>query len=383
MMKKIFPIILLTLTMISCSRENLDLAAEEEDPVFWITASLDGEQLEIRAGQDDFYMFSDQSTEHDGTYQFTSSFSKLDECEEYCEESFGIYFSRINEEVLNSTFSNTNDLVAEIGFPFTYQLISIDSTLLGFNGYRIEYFDRTWTNDANLGSSWTGSIGFGPGFELIDTIDAFSPIPTTLEVNMLEDGNSICSSSYSRLVSQAFEDSCFIDVEFSIEGDVLSAAPPNNNPATYDYSWGNGGDTPQITVTGDGNYCLTITDNAGCQLERCVCIINFGQPDMRYVSAAFSYQIELLQTWQFDESSIPNSVAFVYTDPEGEVFRSDARPQPASTSFNIQEIANYEANENGRPTRVIRATFNCSLFNDNGEELQLENGEAFFAVALP
>lgn len=63
------------------------------------------------------------------------------------------------------------------------------------------------------------------------------------------------------------------DCSVYIEGDSLNGGPLTAVPggeAPFTYLWNTGETSASITIGGEGWYCVTVTDNTGCEAEACV-----------------------------------------------------------------------------------------------------------------
>jgi hypothetical protein len=89
---------------------------------------------------------------------------------------------------------------------------------------------------------------------------------------------------------------------------------------------------------------------------------------------------------KFDIASAPESpghVVLSFTNNDGVEFRTDLGVQNETAAFTIQSIQRYQKNELGQQTKLLRAVFSGTFYNDVNEQFSVNNGDLVFAVAVP
>jgi hypothetical protein len=121
---------------------------------------------------------------------------------------------------------------------------------------------------------------------------------------------------------------------------------------------------------------LTDGNNCNCTLTQ---DINFQQSDSLYTNF-------------FDYSSMPeitlgvaqdyySTLNIQYIDDNGKVFTSALREQPSTSYLNILNVADFEMNEIGIPTKKVSIEFGCRLFNIDGSYIDVNNGYGTIGIA--
>lgn len=94
-------------------------------------------------------------------------------------------------------------------------------------------------------------------------------------------------------------------------------------------------------------------------------------------TADFTYSVETIFI------PLPSGeVAIQWIDAEGRAWRSDAGIQESTAFFVVTESTPYEKNEKGDDTRKMQVSFECRLFDANGEARDFF-GSGVIAVAYP
>ena len=161
----------LVVLIYSCKPEELP-PVQTGDPVFSVTGDL----VNIIAGEDDFYLFSDYEKDDMDVYSFVSHFAKTGDCTSDCEEELLIKIRDIdqntgaidvdienalspgnyNYQIANSPISNDEvvlNLTAEPegNGPFSYLwLITYSDTIFNSYTFTTETVDLPFSYNANV-----------------------------------------------------------------------------------------------------------------------------------------------------------------------------------------------------------------------------------------
>ena len=121
---------LIVFAFASCSKVDLD-EVPSGDPVFTVNAELDGVDLNLIAGDDDFYMFSEYSKDTLGVYTMTGRLAKDSNCSAECEESLSFSIRSSYRDSLPSLPFDINEaikIVNDFNY-YTDNIISIQNHL--------------------------------------------------------------------------------------------------------------------------------------------------------------------------------------------------------------------------------------------------------------
>jgi hypothetical protein len=173
------------------------------------------------------------------------------------------------------------------------------------------------------------------------------------------------SNQFPQLAIQVGQDSFSI---FDLSAQASGGQPP------YQYLWSTG-DTMSVIEAGqpDSILSLRLTD---AQDNLANAALYNLLPGLR--TPTFTYAVTEISG---SDSLQLATVAIQWVDEEGLRWRSDLGAQP-NALFRILDAEPYENNEKGQKTRLLHISFDCLLFNANGQSRPF-SGSGKIAVALP
>jgi len=122
------------------------------------------------------------------------------------------------------------------------------------------------------------------------------------------------------------------DVVINQNGDDLIANATSNNPSQIiSYNWSTGENTQIITPSGDGDYCVTISDGNGCTADDCY----YFYADTSSTTCEVS--IYIVGSDLYSYASSPNSNQFTYLWSTGETTNSIGPVSPGTYCLTITD----------------------------------------------
>ena len=371
-----------------CKKVDLD-EIPSGDPVFTANATLDGIDLNLVAGDDDFYMFSEFSKDNFDVYTMTGRFAKDSNCHSDCEESlsFSIRSSYATPSVSDFIFE---DAVSTMN-PFSY-FLAIDSTTV--NGHKYTFTGKlidtiggvpansyTWTisTDSNQISTFNGDIVdfdyFGSG---------------NLEVLLTASISNGCDSYFRTTVANGGIDFCelFVEVIDTLSGSLVQLIPVSNSGLDSIFWDGNlvsGGNSSFIITPSQVLNGIIPLETLGtnCNTELGICIDASFQAITSVAFPQFDLAVEdtMMVVGNGEQFS---AVTIEYQDSTGIYSSKFADNSDPNNTFTITKIEDYDDNENGEKTKKITIEYNnCILKKEgSGEEKEI-SGKAEIAVAYP
>ena len=362
----------LVISAIGCKKDYP--IASSETPVFYFNGTVNGLDMNMQAGVNNYYMYSSYTQDSNYVYNFSGEL-KQNNCL-HCNNKIKFQINDYTSSPPNGATQINTSL-----FPSYYSIQASDSIHIGsateyvvtFNAISdsLNNYDYTW--DFGDGSSATG---------ILSPIHIYAHPGYYTACLTINDVNSSCTSTICNQIKIAVPGS---ECEATILDSLLSGNTVNfsslgtGTPSTYFWDFGDGTtsnlNTVSHTFQNPGIYkvCLEqITDEA-CTSYICK---NVSTEGFAGCFANFSYPIQGI-------SSNPlalSNVIISWTDNLGLVYSSNNSLQTSDSYFQIISVENYLNNANNQPTKKLHIKFKCSLFNNNNS-VQIDNGNAVIAVS--
>jgi len=341
---------------------------------FYAEGNMDGQLFSLEAGVDDYYMASSFSKNDQELLVFQGTFIRPS-CKDCGEElSIEIY----DKEVLPEGQSPDIEEALKPG-NYSYRTLRqagdifvVDFSSEGVNGSQIDsvqwdFGDGTSSTILNPQHTYINPEDLYPEV-CLKTIDEYGCL--SLICNRVNLDSASCKVDFSYQI-----DSNTGFVSFRAESEGVY-------PLRYQWNFGDGygatlGNPGYYFGThGDFQVCLTVLDAMGCQQTVCK---NIGT-DPGSCNSNFKYKVR-----QISEPVSPqlSGVRVQWTDKNGKIYRSDLGTQNPESYFEILSSKSYDNNERGEATRQLALRFQCKLFAEDEESIDLDITEAQIAVAYP
>ncbi|HEU4717192.1 MAG TPA: PKD domain-containing protein [Bacteroidia bacterium] len=348
-----------------------DPARNDGTPVFYVNGTLDGQPLSLKAGVNDYYMYSSCPSDTNGLYEYTGQLKQQGCTSSVCPSSLTV---RINDYATHAPLPTSPDSALR---PGNYNFLSSQPP-----SYAVQFHPVLQAGDSIISCTWSfGSNATDP----VHTFPSGGSYFVTLTANITHNffsGTSVASDSVyvtppspcmtaSIATSNVDQNNGTGDtVQFT--STVTGGAPP------YFYSWDFGDSNtgsvsnPLHSYANPGPYAvrLSVTDNNGCSTWK---ELNVATPHSDSSVVNFTWQ-------QLSSASLFSAVTIEWTDASGTVYSSAGGTQPGSSSFQLISEDEYQPNENNEPTKKIHFLVTCTLFN-GANSLLLQNADIVFAVS--
>jgi hypothetical protein len=361
---------ILLVLLAGCRKKPMPVA-EPEPPVFYASAVVDGQQVTLEAGNNDYYMFSSNGRDSNNVRYFNAELKKSG-CTAPCASEL--------------RFRIEDDKPAQQGSA------NIDAAL----SPGIYSMNNRVPDPAEFNSKFIPVVQFKDGSEYKWTLDAGDGQP---QVFNSYNFSAILQAHKAYTVTHRYLDLTGCAAEHTnifYPGGVQTTVTAIKDPSTtmlqytfacntqaksYHWEFGDGKSSNywkpvhkyESTSQDDEHYTVTLTivteQNDTC-VTRYQVVAGTGEGCFANFTASFN--------------GIPlpparPRVTVYYTDPSGVVYSSDKVLQPDHATFVIESSENYNPNERGEATRRMKVRYNCRL-GANGVEKPIE-GEAVIAVS--
>lgn len=351
-------LLLSVLTISSCKKEELPQLKDE--PLFNITGRLNATFVELKAGKNNYYMFTSYGFDTADVCSFAGEFRQAgcDSCGEI-----------LKVEVRNhNTGTGINiEQAFKTGY---YSFRNVNA-----QPYRVA-FTAIPDGPAPYEANW--NFGDGNTSTALNPVHIFGDKGKFKVCLTISYGNNCTSNFCKEIIVEEVKD-CSNNFIYTVSGNTVTFQPLiNGKPPFYHYfDFGDGTSDSALTHVYDsaGVYtvCLTSWDSLMCKSEICkdiivnepgACVTNFT-----YSSTPYPYRKHFSQ------------VTLSWKDTSGNIYTSNEKWQPAGTYFQVFESSEYLENENGQKTRMLRFETDCNLYR--GEQTIRLKGTGTVAVGHP
>lgn len=358
-----FGFFLLAFAFTGCRKELPSV--QTGDPIFSANGRIGTDTLNLRAGINNYYMYSSHTSDAMGVYEFKGEL-KMQNCNSICPNSLSIrirdYANHNQQSVLiDSSFlpGPHNFVTANTGYTVDFFSIASGDSLLTYNW---SFGDNSGSTLENPSHTYTS----GGQYLVMLIVNGGQTFTTDTMIDTLVLGGSPCMTSIFGSTSQLGDSISFYP---TVTGGV--------SPFTYSWDFGDGnfgsGSLPTHHYANPGRYNVRFaaSDANGCPSTTRRRVKTYS------ITGAVS---NFYATVQNQPAPDYRKVIVEWTDGSGNVFTSANALQPGTSSFEILSVENYETNENGEPCKKIRIRVNCVLYNGSNS-VQLQNTEIIFAFS--
>jgi hypothetical protein len=362
-MKNALCLVFFLMLWAACKKEDLPPGGTGT-PVFKVQYTTPGAvNNSVTAGVSDAYLFTDFHTDNQNIIVCSGTFAATTCPAGNCPGSLGFEFSTVPA---GTAFSPDSVFAPGI---LNYKIIDPPSDT---------FFRTTFTpvNPAGF-NAFVWNVN-GQSTAQGDTFVYDSPSLSPLTVELRAQNGQGLTSIVERTISLTNPGELYPSVDIQVDNDSLIYILTALSSGTQVIStmW-NTGDTTAGFMTDllSDEYRVTVTDDfqstASATLEQ----PSTDDLPLRTVNFIYFTTPVLLP-------GANGAVSIQWVDDQGIIWRSDRNLQPPGSAFQVLESMPYDPNENGRKTRKMRVSFQCKLFNDDGESRDF-SGTGVIAVAYP
>lgn len=346
---------------------------DDSQSVFYVRGVINGEKINLNAGDNNYYMLSYFEEDTLGIRAFGGKLGPFT-CvgDVNCPQSVVISIREkepkngIKEPVEESVFERECDVRG----PATYL----------FKSFKASFYSKSFP------SGMTHSWDFGDGGTSSDKnpihyyINSSDSIVTPSLV--VYNATNSCQNSVGYQVN--FVAPCDVDFTPQYNSPIMSLNPTPTFGRTNLWSY-NGDLYEDYLVKGPPSdsitlVCLESTEDAtNCVAYKCKnvvldtasvgCVANFDVVKETVTLKDVKDYLEVTVTWQ---------------NESGKVFQSDLFEQPTGNGFEIIEVIDYKENQDGDPTKMVTVKFNLRLFGVSPTDfVDFTSEKSVIAIAYP
>ena len=377
---------------------KIDVEPTAGDPVFSVEAKFNGNTKIWQAGLEDYYMFSSFKKDSLDVYEFSGRLAKTDSLDG---EVFTVRIR--NYKQVSQGLPDINEAV-NTGIDFMFASKTGIDTIWQTN---VDTLGITTTFDAtasilpatpvdlywNFGDSTFGST--------ITATHSYTNLPNQPIMLSIMAQDSSCGSSISKPLNTNNSSNCDLTINqpyfltpINIDsGLVIKLITSGTSP--YQFLWNDSSTLDSIILTDDINGVIgasvTVTDATGCTVSGSIftkinqgtipplCVARFNNSPL-IIDSDTVVTIDSIITGDGLQLS---KIKIEYTDINGKFYSSFLQSQPSSSFIKILKTEDYENNENNEKTKKITLEYNCRLWSETGDFIDITDGKAVIAVAYP
>jgi hypothetical protein len=356
----------------SCRKKEYPRSVIENDAEFFTSMDVNGTPVELKAGVDDYYMYSSLNQDSSGLYHFVAEL-KQTQCTGSCPNSIKI---QINDFKISSQ-GGAIDLDSSLrARKFTYE------TQNTAPGYGVQF--KSSYNKNPAGAAYLWNFGDGQISNETDPLHQYAVAGKYQVCLSVKSGNSCVSSV---CMSEKIGNGTPLSMISSTPGignTILFSHNTFGGIAPHSYLWkfGDGKDTVGSTVSHTyryaGSYPVTLRIIDGLKDTSYVYYNAVTGNDLSSCAANFGVVAPVYTLSPFSDNR--SKVVVSWTDSQGVLYRSSEATQPADSFFEIVSVEDNGPNENEKPTKKLHVRFTCKVFNGSSV-ISLNNAEATICVA--
>lgn len=355
------------LVAVGCTDPLVIPEGQSGDPVFGFTGFIDGVAVDMQAGQNGSFLYTQTSSDSLGVVSFEGLLGPWD-CDT-CSPSLGIQIR--SESVENPAPAS----LLELG----PRLFHGPAEVLIPERYVYSFFPLDTLN--NLSHFW--DFGNGDLSALANPTHTILALENPHQVNhfVTAIGGDTCSAGLSNTVDPASDCSGYFDYQI-FSGDHVQFVTNFGPNANISWNFGDGnsgyGANPTHDYDAPGNYLvwmMVMDGDNGCfaQYQR---DINVGVSSD--CSAAFNYTRTYEPAVLGDGLQL-GRVSIVYTRGDGIVFSSKLQHQPETTYFEVLQAEKGETNSAGEATYKLLLRVDALLYSADGDSIRIQSDAFPFA----
>lgn len=341
------------------------------DPVFRVNGTLNGSPLQLTAGVNNYYMYSEYTADQQGLYSFTGHLKTYGSSN----PSPNSLRISITDFRISAPGSTVIDSALYTGI---YSFAQNQPSNLA-----VQFFSAA-VGDSIISYTWDFGDGyFGAGANPVHTYTNAGTYTVCLQTAFMHN-NIFQLDTICNMVNVDSPNACSSSFTYApiIGNNFQFYATGSGGTAPYQFNW-DFGDTAM--VTGDSvTHAFLLPPNDGIvkvilnsvDANNCTFVTQQNIPLQTATGCYANFSTQL-----FTSNAAFSNVTIEWTDANGIIY-STANGVGFNNSFQVIAVEDYANNENGQRTKKVTMLVTCTLFNGSST-VQLDNAEIVFALAYP
>lgn len=368
-MKKLVLLLLLSGIAFSSCRKKEELPTKTTgEPVFYLKGTLNNVPLEVKAGDEGYYMYTSVYQDENNIYVFKGDLNS--DCSAGCGYSLSVLFNdtKVSEpgspvDIATALKPGYYNFLSRSDYPTTQIVSFVPKTAYENNSI------YAWQISDSAGVVATAST-YSCAFELKLGRDY------TVKYSF-EDASGVCMGSHSTIIHPGSKFKTWMTTDKT--NNTVNFAAVTDKSGDYSYFWefgdGNTGEGRAIlhayASAGKYNVKLTTTDK---NKNKSVCFY-----EVNTIPAGCENNFVTKFT-ALDLSKVLKTITVIVREPSGKTYTSTEVDLNGSKSAEVIGVEDYLPNADGKATKRLHLRLSCDLKGPDGQ-IKLENADAYIGVA--
>lgn len=368
-MKKITLLLLISVFALSSCRKKEVLPAETTgEPVFYLRGTFNDLPLEVKAGDEGYYMHTSVYQDENNIYVFKGDLNS--DCSAGCGYSLSVLFNdtKVSEpgapvDIATALQAGTYNFLSRNDYPTTQVVTFTPKTPFENNStYAWQISDSTGVVASSTSYTCAFALKLGRDY--------------TVKYSY-EDASGVCLGSHSSVIHPGSIFKTWMTTNKT--DNIVSFSAVTDKTGEYSYSWdfGDGstglGKTISHTYKSNGKYTVKLsTTDANNNTSVCMYEVNTNPAgcENNFISK-FS---------PLDFSKILKTITVIVREPSGKLYSSAEVELNGTKSAEVIGVEDYLPNADGKPTKRLHLRLSCDLKGPDGQ-IKLEDADAYIGVA--
>jgi PKD repeat protein len=355
MKKYLYFLLIIFFAVTGCEKKKYPPSIEENEPQFFIKATIDGNEIDLTAGKNSYQAYSSFEQDSNNLYSFISTLQQNDCNSNACAKSLKLKIYDYKSVALNASVKIDSSLRPG-GYGFldnskhaNYSVNFVGTSNKTAKSYYWNFGDGTSSTLAEPTHVYKKEGKYTVCYQVMSNNGCIATACNQIKVGKNNPLNVAVNHSYSDSLTSSFNS-------------LLSGG---KSPYRYYWSFGDGGfsglknPTHQYRYQGSYAVQLKVID---ANNDTIVCNYNYyTKNDISSCTANYKATINKIMPEAFALSK----TVVEWIDDNGVKFTSQNSTQSTSSYFNINTVENYGLNEKNQNTKKLTVSFKCDLSDGN------------------
>ncbi len=335
------------LGLIACQKQDIEVP--EFSPVFFISADIDGDQKELKAGVQSYFMHTD-ILEENGLF-ISRSVLTSSQAEESHDGIIGLDINYPDDDLLTEEFSTGR---------------------LSFRHEGSKSIVNNITTDTDFSAPVQTTLRMNNTVHRLhaNSIEYHQTEVDTLQLSYLLDEEGLIS--FTQVLRTSFENPYSVMVIIEDLGDGTYDISVEADIDQYNVLWSDGKLSTMRSVPGSN---VVIGRLAAPGLEPIEIRVHLPASGL-----SGNGHVGFKNIRHASEVALPVNIDLWYENNEGTRYRTRYHEQPSSSAFNIEKIEPYKPNDKGQMTYKVMGSFEATLKNRSEELVHIKARQFVLAI---